>query len=384
MIAGQFKIAAEVLARQSFGGVMRFALVVKQKDVVTMISRTLRWAAFRPTVSPMTTWALILTVTLVSFVTATAQQTPEASSNSRTVASVTSVDDERYRIGPGDVLEVRVLKAPELSREAVRVDQRGMIRMPMIEDDIVAACLTEVELAHKIASLYLEYKRNPNVDVFIKEFQSQTVGVVGAVNNVRPEGMQFKLQRRVRLLELLTLAGGLSEKAGRSVNVVHTSPVLCGDSGNSTVNVSDVGTMLTYKLNDTMHGVPEANPVMRPGDIVVVPEGEQAYVVGNVMRPVTVPLKEIITVSKAIAMAGGTAPSTKRNRVRIIRQMAGESGKQEIYVDLTAIEKRNAIDVILLPNDIVDVPTDSKKAFLKSLTGAVAPTVSNGVVRVIP
>lgn len=356
---------------------MRFAFLKKN------IGMAVTSASVEPCPRRKSSCRLLFLLILVCFVAASAQQLPQPTANP-IVAAAKSADDERYRIGPGDVLDIRVLKAPELSRESVRVDQRGMIRMPMIENDIMAACLTETELAHKIATLYLDYKREPNVDVFVKEFQSQTVGVVGAVNNIHPEGSQFKLQRRVRLLELLTLAGGLSDKAGRSVNVVHTSPVQCADPASTTTGTNDVGAMVTYPLTDTMRGVPEANPVLRMGDIVVVPEGEQAYVVGNVMKPLSIPLKEPITVSKAIAMAGGTAPSSKRNHVRIIRQIPGQTGKAEIYIDLTAIEKRNAMDVILLPNDIVDVPTDGVKSFLKSLSGAVAPTVSNGVVRVIP
>src|ERR1041385_119544 len=112
--------------------------------------------------------------------------------------------DARYRIGPGDVLQVRVARAPELSRDAVRVDQSGMIRMPMLEEDIPAACLTEPELAENIARAYHKYKNNPHVDVFVMEFQSQPVAVMGAVRSPA----QFKMQRRVRLLELLTLVGG--------------------------------------------------------------------------------------------------------------------------------------------------------------------------------
>src|SRR5437588_13064389 len=68
--------------------------------------------------------------------------------------------DARYRIGPGDVLEVRVARAPELSRDMVRVDQSGMIRMPMLDVDIPAACLTEPELAQNIAKLYRKYKND--------------------------------------------------------------------------------------------------------------------------------------------------------------------------------------------------------------------------------
>src|SRR5256885_1237225 len=118
--------------------------------------------------------------------------------------------DTRYRIGPGDVLEVRVSRAPELSRDGVRVDQRGMIRMPMWDDDVRAACLTEGELAASITKIYLKYKREPHVDVFVKEFQSQPVAVTGAVRSAS----NFKLQRQVRLLELLSFAGGPSDAAG--------------------------------------------------------------------------------------------------------------------------------------------------------------------------
>lgn len=289
-----------------------------------------------------------------------------------------SVSDTRYRIGPGDVLDIRVARAPELSREAVRVDQSGMIRMPMLDNDIQAACLTEGELAQSIARHYLKFKREPHVDVFVKEFQSQPVAVTGAVRSAS----SFKLQRQVRLLELLSFAGGPSENAGQTIQIVHSGgPSLC-ELGNATAN--DNQSLVTYKLNDTLRGAPEANPYVRPGDIVQVLVADQVYVVGNVLRPTAIPLKEPITISKAIAMAGGTAPSTKKDKIRIIRQLPGNTTKQEIYVDLSAIEKRKADDLALMPNDIVDVPLSGTKSLLRSLVGAVVPAVSQLPVRVIP
>jgi polysaccharide export outer membrane protein len=284
--------------------------------------------------------------------------------------------DSRYRIGPGDVLEVRVLRAPELSRDAVRVDQSGKIRMPMWNDDIPAACLTEGELAENIAKLYLRFKRDPHVDVFIKEFQSQPVAVTGAVR----AASNFKLQRQVRLLEVLSFAGGPSESAGRTVQIVHTGGPSPCDKEPETV-ASD---LVSYKLADTLRGVPEANPYVRPGDIVEVLAADQVYVIGNVMRPVIIALKEPITISRAIAVAGGTAPATKRDKVRIIRQTPGSTTKEEIYVDLGAIEKRSAEDVTLLANDIVDVPISGTKSFFRSLMGGVVPSVSQLPLRVIP
>jgi polysaccharide export outer membrane protein len=287
--------------------------------------------------------------------------------------------DTRYRIGPGDVLEVRVSRAPELSRDGVRVDQRGMIRMPMWDHDVPAACLTEGELAASIAKIYLKYKTAPHVDVFVKEFQSQPVAVTGAVRTAS----NFKLQRQVRLLELLSFAGGPSEAAGQTVQIVHAGgPSLC-EKGKEAA-ASDMGGLVSYKLEDTLRGVPEANPYVRPGDIVRVLDADQVYVVGNVLRPTSIPLKEPITVSRAIAIAGGTAPSTKKDRVRIVRQTPGSITKQEIFVDLGAIEKRKAEDVALLANDIVDVPISGAKSLLRSLIGTIGPAVSQMPVRVIP
>jgi polysaccharide export outer membrane protein len=276
------------------------------------------------------------------------------------------------------VLEVRVLRAPELSREGVRVDQSGKIRMPMLDTDIQAACLTETELAANIAKLYLKYKREPRVEVFVKEFQSQPVAVIGAVRGPA----QFKLQRPVRLSELLSFAGGPSEAAGQTVQVVHASGrSLCEKT--TSENSDEMSALVSYLLVDTLGGVPEANPFVRPGDLVQVPSADQVYVIGNVLRPLAIPLKEPLTVSRAIAMAGGTAPSTKKDKVKIIRQVPG-SGKQEINVDLNAIQKNRAEDVALLANDIIDVPISGVKSILRSLVGSVVPSVGQLPVRVIP
>jgi polysaccharide export outer membrane protein len=248
----------------------------------------------------------------------------------------------------------------------------------MWDEDIPAACLTEGELAKNIAHIYLEYKREPHVDVFVKEFQSQPVAVIGAVRGPA----QFKLQRQVRLAELLSFAGGPSDAAGQTVQVVHAGGSSLCDK--STEAESDSAALVSYKLSDTMRGVPEANPFVRSGDLIQVPNADQVYVLGNVLRPQAISLKEPLTISRAIAIAGGTAPSTKKDRVRIIRQPAGSTAKQEIRVDLTAIEKNKAEDVQLLANDIVDVPISGTKSILRSLMGTIVPTVSQLPIRVIP
>jgi polysaccharide export outer membrane protein len=290
-----------------------------------------------------------------------------------------------YRIGPEDVLDIRVFNRPQLSRDAVRVDGRGMITMPLIEE-IQAACKTEKELANEIATRYLEYQRNPQVDVFIKEYKSKPVAVIGAVNSPG----QFQLQRRVRLLELLAFAGGPHDRAGRVVQVIHTmtrsicEPPSPSATDTDSAEALDDAAVEQYDLNEMRQGGTQSNPFAQPGDIVTVLEAAQAYVVGNVLRPTAIPLKELVTISQAIAMAGGTMPDTKTDKVRIIRRMPGSVLKSEIYVDLKAIEKQRADDIALQANDIVDVPTSGGKRFLRSLLSTVAPTVGQLPVRVIP
>ena len=309
--------------------------------------------------------------------TAASTQTP-SSPGSSVNASISRADD-RYRIGPGDVLDIRILNRPNLSREAVRVEGSGMIRMPLIETEIHAACMTEGELADEIRTRYLKFYRNPQVDVFIKEYHSRQVAIIGAVN----DQSRFELQRRVRLLELLSYAKGPTAKAGQTINIVHAPPaLLCEKPGDE---VSDVTTAFsTYKLSDTLQGNPKANPFLETGDIVTIPEADQIYVVGNVFTPITIPLKEPITLSRAIAMAGGTKQDSKKDKVRIVRQEPGSATRQELIVDLSAIEKKRAEDVALMPNDIIDVPTSGAKSFIRSLIGSVAPSVSQLPVRVIP
>ena len=317
-------------------------------------------------------WSVIVLTSTVS-----AQPTsvkPEAISPA---ASARAQRDERYRIGPGDVLDIRIFNRPNLSRDAVRVEGSGIIRMPLIEGDIQAACKSEGELAKEIASRYLKYYRNPQVDVFIKEYHAREVALIGAVN----EQGRYQMQRRLRLLELLTFAKGPTDKAGQTINIVRAGgPELCVPADDSPANN---GAFISLRLNDTLRGEEKANPYVQAGDIVTIPEADQIYVVGNVYSPKAVPLKEPITVSRAIAIAGGALRDSRTDRVRIVRQQPG-AAQSELFVNLTASAHKKADDVLLQPNDIVEVQESTGKSLIRSLLGAVAPSVSQFPIRVIP
>lgn len=324
---------------------------------------------FQPAVHRFVLQLILFVVTVVLFpcISVVNGQTQEPSPRST---------DGDYLIGVGDVLDIRVFNKPQLTRDAVRVDTRGMIRMPLIEEEIQAACRTEATLAQYISARYLKYVRKPQVDVFIREYNSQPVAVVGAVN--KPG--RFQLQRQVRLLELLAFSGGPTNQAGRTVQVAHAeNSQHCEDN-----EVKNETGLNVYELANVLAGQNEANPFVRPGDVVSVLEADQVFVVGNVFRPSSIPIKEPLTVSRAVAMSGGVLPYTKRDRVRIIRQTPNNASQKEMIVDLAAIEKKQAEDIVLQPNDIVDVPVSGSKRFLGSLIGSVGPAVTQMPVRAIP
>lgn len=314
-----------------------------------------------------------------SIQTANAQQPPlsGASPTVRPVATDTPLPpqaDGLYRIGPGDVLAVQVFDYPQLSREAVRVDGHGFIEMPLIDGDIQAACQTENELAKELATRYLKYQRNPHVDIFVKEYNSQPVAVIGAVG--KPG--RFQLQRRIRLLELISFAGGPSDKAGRRIQIAHTGVgAMCNDAGIVAPSNDVIPDFEIYNLYDTLLGATKSNPFVRPGDIITIPEAEQAFVVGNVFKPSIIPLKETITVSQAVAMAGGLLPDTKTDRIRIIRKGTGEGNQSEILVNLKAVSQHRAEDVMLQSGDIVDVPISGGKKLLRNIISTLVPVIGN-------
>ena len=338
-------------------------------------------------------------MTLLTFLTASAQQATDkpqapvtgrdtqtakaiaqpASSPADAKSTRSSSRDDGYRIGPGDVLDIRILNRPNLSRDSVHVEGNGTIRMPLIDGSIQAGCLTETELSKEIASRYLKFYRNPQVDVFIKDYRSTQVSIIGEVND---QG-RFQLQRRIRLLELLTFAKGPKvDAAGQTINIIHSdSAFQCKkDDSSETIETG----LSTFRLSDTLRGDDKSNPYLENGDIVTLPPADQIYVVGNVLQPRTILLREPITLTRAIAMSGGLAKDTKKDKIRVVRQEPGNTTKKEIYVDLSAIEKKQAEDIALQPNDIVDVPISGSKSLMRSLVQGMGATATQMPLRVIP
>lgn len=346
---------------------------------------------------------LLAALCLSGFVAAVARQAADSTAPVTTAASGTTADTprassgEQYRIGARDVLTIRVTApdiVPQFSAEALEVNECGMIPLLSVQNEeqneVKAAGMTTNELQEHLRRFYTKYKRNPQVVVKVKEHNSQPVAINGAV--ARPG--QFQLRRPVRLLELLQFyAGGATERSGGRIQIARMpAPGMCeakpaNAAGAQTATVIDEAagaSFITFKLEDTLKADERANPYLQPGDVITLPEAKEAYVVGNVLRPGPIPLKDDhLTVSRAIAMVGGFMPDSRKEKVRIVRQEAGGAASREFFVDMKAVNERRAEDVALLPNDIIEVPVAGGRRILRSLVGTIVPTVGQLPVQVI-
>lgn len=274
-------------------------------------------------------------------------------------AVVATSQNEKYRIGFRDKLNVQVFRRPELA-QTVSVSSNGTITLFRIPEPITAVCKTEEELSKEIAAAYKkDYLKNPEVNVVAVEQMSQALAVIGAVE--KPGG--FFVNRRMHLLELLALAGGPSKEAGSRLMVVR--PGSNADCQQNAQVADDKVGLFNFSIRELQEG--KQSFMMQPGDIVSVLEADIAFVYGNVNEQGQVVMKQPMTLTQAIATAKGIKPAT-RDKVRIIRQKPGSQERDVIIVDLAAIDKQKAEDPFLQPNDIVALSQDPTRNILRSLT----------------
>jgi len=304
---------------------------------------------------------LILFAALFTFGVVLSALAQEQSSGPVLSSSSSGVVDNQgvrgYLLGPGDVLDVRVFGQSDLS-SVVEIDDSGQISsLPFLEVPIPAQCRTEKEVQKDITRAFSKYLRNPQVSVRITERKSRPPATIsGAVRTP----MQVTMMRRARLHELVTKAGGWTERASGTIQIMHTQPEMCAEPDAVFQKTSAEATPGTFgialfKISDLKMGKEEADPYIRPGDIVIVTEGEPVYVTGSVMGPRELILRDQLTLGRAIAMAGGAQRLANTGEVHIYRQKDGLVGQEDLKFNYDAIKKGKQPDVLLKAYDIVDV-----------------------------
>jgi len=284
----------------------------------------------------------------------------------QTLATVSSASGAKsgnrdYRIGPGDVLSITVAGEPDLRGVKAKVSHEGTIELLYIEKSVKIAGLTEQQATELLRKEFTVILKEPQVTIFIEEYHAQMVSIAGAVN--RPK--QVALNREMRVYDLISDAGGLTDKAGNVIQLVRFQPS---------------ESMEIISLSDLIRK-PELNRVLRDGDLINVPEAGIIYVTGNgVNKPGAFPLKEPIKLTAAIALAGGFAQDAKKKEVHLVRSNGpDQAAATETIVNFAEIEKDASKDIVLKPYDVVMIPESTRGKQTRSLIQAFAGGLSSAL-----
>jgi polysaccharide export outer membrane protein len=268
------------------------------------------------------------------------------------VLGVANGQEQGYLLGPGDVLEIRVFGQQDLNSTA-QIDSDGNLSSLPFLDPIPAKCRTARAIQKDIAAAYGRLIKDPQVSVRVVEKNSrQPASVSGAV---RQSG-KVPMERRIRLNELIAASGGFTDKTAGTIQILHTQPLLCPAPGEQAEALPINGTAVplqVVKISDLAKGT--VNPLIRPGDLILVTEAEPVYITGSVISPGAILLRDQLTLSRALGMVGGPRKEANQSDIKIYRQKAGSDKQEIIKVDFEAVKKNQKPDVFLEAYDVIEV-----------------------------
>jgi polysaccharide biosynthesis/export protein len=245
---------------------------------------------------------------------------------------------ESLTIGPGDMLHLKVLEAPDLE-QAGRVSDAGTLTL-ILGGKVQVAGLTPAEAAVAIQRALVEghYVLTPHVSVTTEQTATQNVTILGQVRS--PGSYPIATPRPI--LDVLALAGGLNDLAQRKVTIQRHS----------------TKERVDYVLSNSANAALDANVPVYPGDTVLVPRADVVYVLGDVNRPGGIAIvtnDSKLSALQALSLAGGTPPNAVPSHARLIRKQADGSHVEQ-PLQLSAIQKGKEPDIPLQSDDIIYVP----------------------------
>jgi polysaccharide biosynthesis/export protein len=299
-----------------------------------------------------------------------------SSSSSMSVGTMSSIQNSNSMgfssgaagpIGSGDLLEMTVFDTPELSGK-LRVSNTGDVILPLVGSVHVAGLKTE-QAQSLIRQKLIDgnFLKDPQVTVFVAEYATQGVSVLGEVKNpgIYPA---FGLHT---LTDYLSYAGGLTPLAGTNITITRANTDPEANRKREAV-----------KITAGAAPQPENNPRILPGDAIFVERTGIVYVIGDVMRPGGFPIDHDghLSILQAVALAQGTNPTAAKGSAKIIRSTS--AGRQEIPVNLKKVLSAKATDLAMQDNDILFVPSSAAKATLKDMESVVPAVAAASIYRV--
>ncbi len=273
----------------------------------------------------------------------------------------TSSQPTQYLLGPGDLISLHVLDLEDVSEKPVRIDPSGSIDLPLI-GRVTATGLSIEQLRETLSKKLTKYIESPQVAINVLEYHSQPVSVLGSVNN---PGIQ-QLQSPKRLLDVISVAGGLKADAGNKLTITRQSHWGLLPLPNAHPDSSGQFSIAEVSLDSlTKSQNPIENIFVFPNDTISVPKAEIVYVLGQVKRSGGFPLNshDSISIIKALALAEGLDHDASPRKARIVRggELASNNAK-EIPVNIQLILEGKAPDLQLNANDVLFIPNNAAKS----------------------
>jgi len=266
-------------------------------------------------------------------------------------------------IGAGDLVEMSVFDTPELTGK-LRVSNTGDVILPLVGTVHLQGLKAE-EAQNLIRQKLIDgsFLKDPQVTVFIAEYATQNVSVMGEVHK---PGI-YPAFGAHRLLDYLSLSEGLTPLASTTIIVTH--------SGHP-------DQPQRVKMMSGAAPQPENNPEILPGDTIFVERTGIVYVVGDVARPGGFPMDHDgqLTILQAVALAQGTNSTAANSSAKLIRTTP--QGRQELPINLKKVLTAKAVDLPLQDNDILFVPSSVAKNTWKGIESALPAAAGASVYRI--
>jgi polysaccharide biosynthesis/export protein len=297
-------------------------------------------------------------------------------------ASILTAAEKDYRISAGDVIQLQIEDAPELSH-FYRVSSSGQIEIPVL-GLVEAQGKTTFELARLIKKGLRdeEYLNSPNVLVTIKQYNSQTFLIQGSVRN---PGV-YQTEGRPSLLTMIGIAGGLAVDHGSTAFILRPNktkkPARAPDTQISSLQdqtpdtdqstQTPAGGSVSAPSEDPDYELIKVNigalykgqfdQRVEPGDIINIPRSDVFFVTGEVKSPGSFTLKDGTTLRQAVSLAQGLTFNAKGAQGVIFREDPTLGTRKELKVDISAVINGKKEDIPLQANDLIIVPNSRTKS----------------------
>jgi protein involved in polysaccharide export with SLBB domain len=277
----------------------------------------------------------------------------------------TSSSEANYRIGEGDELAVNVLGVQDLAGR-YRVSELGRIALPLVRP-IAVEGLTVKEATAALRRALEQYLEDPVVTVSVAERKGAQVAVMGAVGSPGSYSLEGFDET---LADLITRAGGIGRQAGPTLYLFpsgagHATPLVASVKPAGAIAAAPIpaGNRVEIDLTRLYRGssVPELSVPLRAGDVILIPLAGEVFINGWVEHPGNYPLQTRMTLTDALARAGGLHFGASRGDMTLVRVGAG--GKPTVRsVSYSEALSNTSLDPYLQAGDRIEVAANPVRA----------------------